>query len=135
MPLVAFDRALIAAGISDINLIKLSSIVGPDLVKVDPFIIAPGALVGVAYARLESTIPGQRIASAVAVAHPQEIGRASIVMEHSAAATREEVEELVIEMARQALDSRGLTVARIESVAVEHVVQVAGSTIAAVVEV
>ena len=96
---------------------------------------APGTLVGVAYARLISVHPGKMIASAVAVARPTDPSRASLVMEHSAASTKDEVEQKVIWMAIEGMKSRGLDVACVESIGVEHVVETVGATFAAVVEV
>lgn len=133
-PLVAFDRALIDAGIADINLIKLTSIVGPGCDRIEPVRINPGGLVAVAYAHLESGEPGQLIASAVAIAHPTEPSRASLVMEHSASAPAAEVEATVIAMAIEGLRSRGLEALGVESISIEHTTGCYGATIAAVVE-
>ena len=64
-PLNAFDNALLAAGIGNVNLIKVSSIVPPDVDIVDLPEIKPGALVPTAYAAMTSTTPGQIIAAGV----------------------------------------------------------------------
>lgn len=133
--LVAFDRALLAAGVGDVNLVKLSSIVPPHAERVEPVVLPAGALVGVAYARVTSVQRGQRISSAVAIAHPVDRSRASVVMEYSAEGVKEQVEAVVVEMAREAMASRRLVVRSIESIAIEHVVEVVGATFAAVVEV
>lgn len=132
--LVAFDRALLKAGVGDVNLIKLSSIVGPLCCRIEPVALKPGSLVAVAYASFTSNQPGQRIASAVAIAHPTDHSRAALVMEYSALASKDEAEQKVIAMAIEGMSSRGLGVESIESIAVEHVVEVAGATFAAVVE-
>ena len=132
--LVAFDRALLDAGVGDVNLIKLSSIVGPTCSRISPIPLTPGALVPVAYASLTSSRAGERISSAVAVAHPSDPTRAALVMEHSGHGPRADVEAEVVRMAIEGLESRGLSVGRVESMAIEHVVQRAGATFAAVVE-
>jgi arginine decarboxylase len=134
--LVAFDRALIEAGVGDVNLVKLSSIIGPGCGRVEAFTPSPGSFVGVAFARCVSTTPGQRIASAVAVAHPTDVLRASVVMEYSGEGIdRETAERKVIDMATEAMKSRGLEVRAVESIGAEHTVSGAGATFAAVVEV
>lgn len=133
--LVAFDRALLDAGIGDVNLIKLSSIIGPNCTRINPICVVPGSLVGVAFASYTFDKPGQQIASAIAVAHPADPSRASLVMEHSALASKEEVEQKVIQMAIEGMKSRGLEVANIESIGVEHIVETVGATFAGVVEV
>ncbi len=134
-PLVAFDRALIDAGIADVNLLKLSSIVGPRCRRIRPVRIEPGAFVGVAYGSTTAAGLGTRIASAVAIAHPDDRTRASVVMEHSLVGSKKDCERIVREMAVEAMGSRGLGIRAIESVAIEHNVSAVGSTFAAVVEV
>ena len=69
-PLNAFDNALLAAGIGNVNLIKVSSIVPPEVDIVDLPQIKPGALVPTAYAAMTSETPGQIIAAAVGYALP-----------------------------------------------------------------
>jgi len=133
--LIAFDRALLAAGVGDVNLVKLSSIVGPRCIRVEPLSLVPGSLVPAAYAWITCDQPRQRIASAVAVAHPADPSRASLVTEHSAVASKNEVEEIVIAMAEEGMVSRGLKVARIDSIGIEHTVERVGATFAGVVEV
>ena len=46
----AFDNALLAAGIGNVNLVKVSSIVPPDVDIVDLPKIKPGSIVPTAYA-------------------------------------------------------------------------------------
>ena len=70
-PLNAFDNALLAAGIGNVNLIKVSSIVPPDVDIVDLPKIKPGALVPTAYAAMTSTTPTAR----VGYWHAQEVWR------------------------------------------------------------
>lgn len=134
-PLVAFDLALMNAGIADVNLVRLSSIVGPDAVRIDPVRLAPGILAATAYARAESQTPGERIAAAVAIARPAEPGRASVIMEYAAACPKDEAEATVRAMAEEAIANRGLTLAEVESIATDHVVQQAGAAFAGVVQI
>ena len=58
-PLNAFDNALLAAGIGNVNLIKVSSIVPPEVDIVDLPPIKPGALVPTAYARRRARRPAR----------------------------------------------------------------------------
>ena len=133
--LVAFDCALLNSGVGDLNLIKLSSIVGPGCVRTEPLTLTPGSLVAVAFASMTDDKPGRTIASGVAVAHPTDSTRAALVMEHSDFASKKEVEDKVIRMAIEGIRNRGLEVAHVESIAIEHIVRVVGATFAAVVEV
>src|SRR5512138_3787561 len=58
----AFDNALLAAGIGNVNLVKVSSIVPPDVDIVDLPAIKAGALVPTAYAAISSETPGETVA-------------------------------------------------------------------------
>jgi arginine decarboxylase len=124
-PLNAFDAALGDAGVGDLNLVKVSSIVPPYCERLDPQKIAPGTLIAIAYASKTSQLPGEVIAAAVAVGLPEEKERAGVIMEYSSLGHRHEVEEIVTAMAQHALKSRGLHVQSIEcrgiEVKVEHI--------------
>ncbi|MFQ5896394.1 MAG: pyruvoyl-dependent arginine decarboxylase [Nitrospinota bacterium] len=129
----AFDAALHAAGVGDINLVKLSSILPPGCRGVEPFALPPGAIVPTAYARIACEEPGQVIAAGVAIAFPEDSSRAGLIMEHSAWASRQEVEEVVRRMAYEGMKLRELAVREIKSLAVEHRVQHVGAAFAGVV--
>ena len=64
----AFDNALLAAGIGNINLIKVSSIVPPEVSFIELPKIKPGAVVPTAYAAMTSETPGETVAAAVGYA-------------------------------------------------------------------
>jgi arginine decarboxylase len=134
--LVAFDEALISAGVADLNLIKLSSIVAPGCVKIAPVKIQPGSFVGVAFAKNVGTHTGERISSAIAVGHPKDKRRASLVMEYSSSMEEECTLEMVRDMVAQGLENRNLEVARIDSISVSCVISdvTYAATFAAVVE-
>lgn len=132
-PLNAFDGALRNAGIGDLNLVKVSSIIPPKCQKVNPYAISPGTLTATAYASITSALPGEIIAAGVAVARPDEIDRAGVIMEYSARGHREEIEEIVINMARNALQERGLPIKHIESCAIEVKVENVAAAFAGVV--
>lgn len=132
-PLNAFDGALHNAGIGDLNLVKVSSIIPPDCHKIDPYTINPGTLVASAYASITSALPGEVIAAGVAVAIPEEVDRAGIIMEYSARGHREEIEEIVINMARNALQMRGLIIKHVESRTIEVKVENVAAAFAGVV--
>ena len=58
-PLNAFDNALLAAGIGNINLVRVSSILPPGVELVSLPKIKPGAIVPTAYASMSSEVPGE----------------------------------------------------------------------------
>ena len=134
--LVAFDDALIAAGVADLNLIKLSSILVPGCKKIEKEQIYPGYFVGVAFAKNAGTHTGERIASAMAIAHPKKKDRASLIMEYSASMRAEDCEMVVRKMAEEGLSNRMLDIDRIESISIDCVINEISyaATFAAVVE-
>jgi arginine decarboxylase len=129
----AFDAALRAAGIGDVNLVKVSSIIPPRCRKVEPYVIPPGSLVTVAYASINSSLPGEVISAGVAVGIPEEEDRAGVIMEYSARGRTDEIEEIVSNMAGQALEMRGLRVKSIETRATEVKVENVAAAFAGVV--
>jgi len=133
MPLNAFDGALIASGVGNTNLLKISSIVPPGARRIEPVTIPYGALVPAAYASTTSTIKGQTISAAVAAAFPSDLDMPGLIMEYSAAGPPGEIEEICCDMAIHGLQARGLEVGRVESASVCHHVENVGAVFAAVV--
>lgn len=97
----AFDKAWLAAGIADINLMKISSIVPSNTRIIAVPRITPGAVIPTAYAAMSSEVPGEVIAAAVGWALPQNREKAGVIMEVHDKATRGEAEETVVQMLRE----------------------------------
>ena len=133
MPLNAFDLALIRSGVGDTNLVRMSSILPPHAEHIAPVKLPAGALVPVAYADMMSSEPGEMIASAVAVAIPEDGTLAGLIMEHHGAGTAAEIEATVRRMAEEGMRYRERAYREILSVSVEHVVEKHGATFAGVV--
>ncbi|MHB1528949.1 MAG: pyruvoyl-dependent arginine decarboxylase [Acidiferrobacteraceae bacterium] len=134
-PLNAFDGALLAAGVGNTNLMKMSSIVPPGSreVPVASLTLPPGALVPVAYAAMESDIPGSMICAGVAAAWPRDTSRPGLIMEYHAHGHREDAESVVRRMAEEGMKKRGWEIREIRSVAIDHRVEKIGAVFAAVV--
>ncbi|MHB8415303.1 MAG: pyruvoyl-dependent arginine decarboxylase [Acidiferrobacteraceae bacterium] len=134
-PLNAFDGALLAAGVGNTNLMKMSSIVPPGSreVPVGSLTLPPGALVPVAYAAMESDIPGSMICAGVAAAWPRDASRPGLIMEYHAHGHREDAESVVRRMAEEGMKKRGWEIREIRSVAIDHRVEKIGAVFAAVV--
>lgn len=131
-PLNAFDNALLAAGIGNINLIKVSSILPPDVPVIDLPKIKPGALVPTAYAAMTSDVPGETIAAAVGYAVPDDPSRNGVIMEFHGRATRDEAERRIRAMLDEAFRVRGEPVRDVRVFAVEHTVERTGCALAAI---
>jgi arginine decarboxylase len=133
MPLNAFDGALMAAGVGNTNLVKMSSIVPPRCQEIEPVKLPFGALVPVAYASIASQVPGEMISAAVAACFPEDEDKPGLIMEYSARGHKEEVEQIVRNMAAEGMKMRGEKIKEIKSIAKEHRVEATGAVWAGVV--
>lgn len=127
----AFDNALLAAGIGNLNLLRVSSILPPGAELSEHFQVAPGSLMPTAYGTIASEEPGTVISAAVAVGigRPDDYG---VIMEFSGHCSEEEAAHTVETMARDAFRSRGREIERVIVRAVEHRVESIGCAFAAV---
>ena len=128
----AFDNALLAAGIGNINLIRVSSIVPPDVEIVDLPKIKPGALIPTAYAAVTSEVPGQVIAAAVGYALPDDPAKPGVIMEYHDVADRRTAERTIRRMLDEAFRVRAETIREMRIFAAEHTVERFGCAVAAV---
>lgn len=131
-PLNAFDNALLAAGIGNINLLKVSSILPPEVPVIDLPKIKPGALIPTAYAAITSEVPGQTIAAAVGYAVPDDPAKNGVIMEFHGVSTRQEAQRTIHEMLDEAFRVRGEVIRERKVVAAEHTVERIGCALAAV---
>lgn len=128
--LTAFDGALLAAGLGNINLVRVSSILPPDAQLDEDMVIPPGSLVPTAYGAITSDKPGETIAAAVAVGlSPSTFG---VIMEYSGRCTRQEAEARVRAMVEEAFSLRRLSLEGILVRGVEHQVKENGCAFAGV---
>lgn len=132
-PLTAFDAALLAAGVGDVNLIKLSSILPPHCTQIDPLRLPPGSLVPCAYASMSFGDPLRIISAAVGVGVPEDPNEAGLIMEYHAAHTNADhaaraVRGMVAEgMARRNRPVKDILVASVDrAVGKRHVAVFAG---------
>jgi len=130
-PLNAFDAALLDAGIGNVNLLKMSSIVPPHCQRIDPMNMPQGSLVPTAYASMTSSLPGEVISAGIAVGLPTNEDHCGIIMEYSARGHKGEIEEIVANMARNALEMRGLTVKSVVTLSAEVKVETVAAVFAA----
>lgn len=126
----AFDNALLAAGIGNLNLLRVSSILPPAAELVEELDIPPGALTPTAYGAITSEEPGETIAAAVAVGMSEDTF--GVIMEWSGRATAEEAEAKVRAMVEAAFAHRGMELKNVLVKSAEHTVEKAGCAFAAV---
>ena len=128
----AFDNALLAAGIGNINLIKISSILPPDVPVIELPKIKPGALIPTAYAAMTSETPGELITAAVGYALPDDPARNGVIMEFHGQASRDEAEQVIRGMLDEAFRVRGEVMREMKVFAVQHTVERIGCALAAI---
>src|SRR3972149_6755834 len=119
-PLNAFDNALLAAGIGNVNLVKGSSIFPPAAEVVPPPRVKPGPIVPAAYAAITSEVPGEVVAAAVGWALPDDPAKNGIIMEFHDKATREEAARMIVQMLQEAFRTRGWRIAQMKGAAAAH---------------
>jgi arginine decarboxylase len=131
----AFDGALLASGVGDTNLVKMSSILPPgcEEVKPAPVPMPQGALVPVAYASLYSDVPGEVISAAVAIGIPKDSNRAGLIMEYSARAEESIVVEQVKKMVEKGMELRKRDIKEIKAISATYKVIAIGGVFAGVV--
>ncbi|MFA0834252.1 MAG: pyruvoyl-dependent arginine decarboxylase [Methanobacterium formicicum] len=127
----AFDNALLDAGIGDVNLITVSSILPKDTQIVELPHIQEGKMVNCVLACAHSDQPGDLITAAVAVATSDDFG---CVVEHSGVnQDPEKIKEEAEIMVRYMMEVRDLTIREIIIVNESHKVKEEGVALAAVV--
>ncbi len=131
-PLNAFDAALLDAGIGNLNLVRVSSILPQGAELVPGMWIEPGTLAPTAYGYITETTPGQTIAAAVGVgiADSKTFG---VIMEFEGYCTKEEAEKKVRLMIEDGFKMRNLPLNDLLIRGIEHEVKEIGSVLAAVV--
>ncbi len=129
--LTAFDRALMDAGIANMNFLRVTSILpaGAEVISIRKF--AAGTLIPAVYARIASHTPGERIAAAIGIGVCR--GDHGVVMEHTVVGTARDAEVAVRAMVEEAMAFRELRVDDIIVGCKAHVVQRVGCAVAAVV--
>ncbi len=129
--LTAFDKALLDAGIGNLNLIKVSSILPPECEYEDDFPVPPGALTPTAYGSLMSDQPGLEIAAAIGIGFSHD--DYGVIMEFAGHCSREEAERRVSDMVREAFVARDKALKDLKVKAVSRVVDKTASVVAAAV--
>ena len=127
----AFDNALLAAGIGNLNLVKVSSIVpqGVELLGAPP-VITPGSLVPAVYSVVHSGTAGETICAAVGIGISK--GNHGMIFEHHGT-SREVTERVVGGMVEEGFARRSLPLERLAVHVAEHRVERVGCAVAAVV--
>ncbi len=130
----AFDNALMQAGIGNVNLMRISSILPPAAVEITPSPKLPyGSLVPTAFAEEASDVPGTVVSAAVAAGIPDDPTLPGVIMEHHIQGPEEQCRKEVVAKVEEAFRMRGYTLAGVRVASASGTVKHIGSAVAAVV--
>ena len=117
-PLVAFDNALLNAGIGDYNLVKVSSILPADCEYTEKISLDNGSILYAAYSTL--TVKESEIGTtSVAVAIPSNEKDNGVIFECSLSDTKNDLENIAREMCIEAMENRGRRISKVLSASKE----------------
>ncbi len=130
-PLNAFDQALLNAGIGNLNLIKVSSIL-PAGVELSPLPeIEAGTLVPTVYSSLVSNVAGETISACVGAGFSAD--SFGLLYEYSHRGEARTAEEVVQKMVEEGFKMRRMKLSQVIVVSAEHRVERVGCVVAAAV--
>jgi arginine decarboxylase len=126
----SFDNALLAAGIGNVNLLRVSSILPPEAEYVPHLTLPPGSLVPTAYGYVISEKKGEKIAACVGIGFSKDTF--GVIMEYAGQGTKEEAEAKIKQMLVNAFETRGIPLVDMKLASCEHTVDEIGCAFAAV---
>jgi arginine decarboxylase len=127
--LVALDNALRKAGVGELNLIPVSSILPQGCVLSELPTITPGTLTPVVISKICSSTPGQKIAAALGVAM-NENSHGMISEYHDIGVSERTAGKTAEAMVKYMMEERGLEPTKVTSVSAGHIVKQHGAAVA-----
>lgn len=124
--LVAFDNALLNAGISNYNLLKVSSILPANCIQVQNIDLVEGAVLPTAYARMDCNQPGRMVSTAVGVAIPTDPNSVGVIMEYSGYCSAEESKQQITDMLQKAMKNHNISYQDLLISSIDSIVPKAG---------
>lgn len=109
--LVSFDNALIDAGISNYNLLKVSSILPIGCLRARVIDLKLGSPLLTAYASISSSISGNMLSTAVAVGVPKSKSDIGLIMEYEhEGVTAKEAEDIAKAMVKESMANHAIDI-------------------------
>jgi arginine decarboxylase len=126
----AFDNALLRAGIGNLNLIKVSSIIPPQAKLIELPDIPSGSLTPTVYSHIISSTSGEILSACVGAGFSHNFG---LIYEYAHKGTAQVAEEIVKKMIEEGMSKRGLPLKSFQLISSEHRVERIGCALAAAV--
>ncbi|MEG3067457.1 MAG: arginine decarboxylase, pyruvoyl-dependent [Syntrophaceticus schinkii] len=123
---------MLDAGIGNLNLVRVSSILPPGAQLSPGLQIAPGTPTPTAYGYITSSTPGQIIAASIGVGISSQ-DTYGVIMEFEGFCTKEEAETRVRQMVEEGFQMRNLSLKEVLVQGIDHKVEKIGSVFAAVI--
>lgn len=127
----AFDNALYDAGIGDVNLIKVSSMLEANTEVIPLTKLKPGSMVNCVLSEITSDNPGDIITAVVAVAIGEELG--CVVETSGINENKEDLIKKAESMVKYMMEKRNVEIKELIVEEITHTVENIGSVIASVV--
>ncbi len=128
--LTAFDSALLDAGVGNMNLLRVSSVLPPRCVFQTSLKMPFGSLLPIAYGSITSDVPGEIISASIGVGIPKDAESFGMIFEFSGFCSGAEAAAKVEEMVREAFEMRSLALHDVRVKAIDHVVRECGTVFA-----
>ena len=129
----AFDNALLRAGIGNLNLVKVTSIIPPFTDLVELRSAEPGSLTPTVFTSLTSCNPGDRISCALGAGFPQNKGDIGFIAEINMFSSARNAEQQVRTMVEEGMNNRQISIYNIVCLSTEHKVKKIGCVLCAAV--
>lgn len=110
----SFDSSLLSAGVSEYNLVKVSSILPANMIFEKNIDIDAGDVVFIAYAT-KTVKSSSQVAAAIAIALPKDKSQIGVIMEVTNDSDENKAIEEAIHLAKNAMTKRGFEVERVLS--------------------
>lgn len=127
----SFDNALLKAGIGDVNLIKVSSMLEKNTEIINLPKLKPGSMINCVLSCAESNKKGDLISASIAIARGDNLG--CVVENSSLNKDPKEVKNEAIDMVKYMMNVRGEKIQDIVVEEINHVVEEFGTVVASVV--
>ena len=121
--LVSFDKALHRAGLSDYNLLKVSSILPPGCKEQSCVNASLGCILFTAYSSICSSDKSTPISAAIGVGVPNSSLDVGVIMEYSLIGSEETAKKNVEDMIVSSMDLRGISIKQIHVKSIEVIPQ------------
>lgn len=111
--LTSFDNSLFNSGISNYNLVKVSSILPKYAERKDSITLDEGSILYTAYAFLTTNIKGEKVSAGIAVGIPKDKSKIGVIMEYSDYCSKEDCIQRVKSMVLEAMNTRSYEIEKI----------------------